>query len=78
VSALRQSTEGRLCVLDDMLRAQAQRRRLRRGGLAMVTLLFVVLVSLVLEPGRHPGAGWRPVPGRSRRPGHLLVPVRRR
>jgi hypothetical protein len=57
VSALRQSTEGRLCVLDDMLRAQARRRRLRRGGLAVVTLLFVVLVSLVLYPGRHPGAG---------------------
>jgi len=57
VSALRQSTEGRLCVLDDMLRAQARRRLLRRGGLAVVTLLFVVLVSLVLYPGRHPGAG---------------------
>jgi hypothetical protein len=57
VSALRQSTEGQLCVLDDMLRAQARRRRLRRGGLAVVTLLFVVLVSLVLDPGRHPGAG---------------------
>ncbi|HJY58372.1 MAG TPA: hypothetical protein VJ418_18485 [Streptosporangiaceae bacterium] len=57
MSALRQSTEGRLCVLDDMLRAQARRRRLRRGGLAVVTLLFVVLVSLVLYPGRHPGAG---------------------
>jgi hypothetical protein len=57
VSALRQSTEGRLCVLDDMLRAQARRRRLRRGGLAVVTLVFVVLAGLVLEPGRHPGAG---------------------
>jgi hypothetical protein len=51
VSALRQSTEGRLCVLDDMLRAQARRRRLRRGGLAVVTLLLVVLVGLVLDPG---------------------------
>ena len=57
MSALRQSTEGRLCVLDDMLRAQARRRRLRRGGLAVVTLLFVVLAGLVLGPGRHPGAG---------------------
>jgi hypothetical protein len=57
VSALRQSTEGRLCVLDDMLRAQARWRRLRRGGLAVVTLLFVVLAGLVLEPGRHPDAG---------------------
>jgi hypothetical protein len=53
---LRQSTEGRLCVLDDMLRAQARRRRLR-GGLAVVTLVFVVLAGLVLDPGRHPGAG---------------------
>jgi hypothetical protein len=57
VSALRQSTEGRLCVLDDMLRAQARRRRLRRGGLAVVTLLFVVLAGLVHDPGRHPGVG---------------------
>jgi hypothetical protein len=57
VSALRQSTEGRLCVLDDRLRAQARRRRLRRGGLAVVTLLFVVLAGLVLDAGRHPGAG---------------------
>ena len=57
MSALRQSTEGRLCVLDDMLRAQARRRRLRRGGLAVVTLLFVVLAGLVLDPGRHPDAG---------------------
>lgn len=57
MSALRKSTEGRLCVLDDMLRAQARRRRLRRGGLAVVTVLFVVLVGLVLDPGRHPGVG---------------------
>ncbi|HEY6313999.1 MAG TPA: hypothetical protein VIY52_24815 [Streptosporangiaceae bacterium] len=57
MSALRQSTEGRLCVLDDLLRAQARRRRLRRGGLAVVTLLFVVLVGLVLDPGRQPGVG---------------------
>ena len=57
MSALRQSTEGRRCVLDDMLRAQARRRRLRRGGLAVVTLVFVVLAGLVLDPGRHPDAG---------------------
>ena len=54
---LRQSTRGQLCVLDDVLRAQARRRRLRRGGLAVVTLLLVVLASLVLGPGRQPGAG---------------------
>jgi hypothetical protein len=53
VSALRQSTEGRPCVLDDMLRAQAR----RRGGLAVATLVFVALAGLVLDPGRHPGAG---------------------
>ena len=57
MSALRQSTKEQRCVLDDMLRAQARRRRLRRGGLAVVTLLFVVLVSCVLDPGRHPDAG---------------------
>jgi hypothetical protein len=57
VSALRRSIKGRLCVLDDVLRAQARRRRVRRGGLAVVTLLLVVLVGLVLDPGRHPGAG---------------------
>jgi hypothetical protein len=57
VSALRQSTKSQLCVLDDVLKAQARRHRLRRGGLAMVTLVLVVLVGLVLGPGRQPGAG---------------------
>jgi hypothetical protein len=57
VGALRQPTEGQLCVLDDVLRAQARRRRLRRGGLAVVTLLLVVLLGLVLGPGRQPSAG---------------------
>jgi hypothetical protein len=56
VGALRQSTKGRLSVLDDALRVQAWRRRLRRGGLAVVTLLLVVLVGLVLGPGRQPSA----------------------
>jgi hypothetical protein len=60
VGALRQSTKGRLSVLDDALRAQARRRRLWRSGLAAVTLLLVVLVVLVglaLGPGRHPITG---------------------
>jgi hypothetical protein len=57
VSALRQSAKGQLCVLDDVLRAQARRRRLRRSGLAVVTLLLVVLAGLVLDPGRQPSAG---------------------
>jgi hypothetical protein len=57
VGALGQSTEGQLCVLDDVLRAQARRRWLRRGGLAVATLVFVVLAALVLGPGRPPGAG---------------------
>lgn len=57
MGALRQSTKGQLCVLDDVLRAQARRRRLRRGGLAVVTLLLVVLAGLVLDPGRQPRAG---------------------
>ena len=57
MGALRQSTTGRLSVLDDALRVQARRRQLRRGGLAVVTLLLVVLVGLVLGPGRQPSAG---------------------
>jgi hypothetical protein len=57
VSALRQSSNGQRCVLDDVLRALARRRRLRRGSLAVVTLLFVVLAGLVLDPGRQPSAG---------------------
>ncbi len=51
VGALRQSTKGRLSVLDDALRVQARRRRLRRGGLAVVTLLlFIYLLAALLRP----------------------------
>lgn len=57
MGALRQSTKGQLCVLDNVLRAQARRRRLRRGGLAVVVLLLVALISLVLDMGRQPSAG---------------------
>ena len=46
-----------LWVRDDLLEAQARRRRLRRGGLAVVTLLLVVLVGLVPGPGRQQGTG---------------------
>ena len=56
MGALRQSTKGRLSILDDALRAQAQRRRLRRGVRAVAMLLLVVLVVLVvlvLGPGRQ-------------------------
>jgi hypothetical protein len=56
VRALRRSTKGQWCVLDDVLRAQARRRRLRRG-LAVVTLVSVVFAALLLYPGRQPGAG---------------------
>jgi hypothetical protein len=56
VGALRQSTKSQLHVLDDALRAQARRRRLRRGGLAVVMLVIVVLADLVLGLGRQPGA----------------------
>ena len=54
VGALRQSTEGRLSVLDDALRAQGRCRRLRRAGLAVGTLVLAVLVGLVFSPGRQP------------------------
>ena len=57
---LRQSTEGRLPVLDYVLRAQERRRQLRRGGLAAIALLPVVLaivVGLALGPGRQPITG---------------------
>lgn len=56
MGALRQSTKGRLSVLDDALRAQARRRRLRRAGLAVDTLVLAVLVGLVLGTGRQPSA----------------------
>jgi hypothetical protein len=61
VGALRQSTkDGRLPVLDYVLRAQDRRRRLRCGGLAAIALLPVVLavvVGLALSPGRQPITG---------------------
>jgi hypothetical protein len=57
VGALRRFAKEQLCVLDDVLGAQARRRRLRRGGLAVVTLLLVVLLGLVLDAGRQPSAG---------------------
>jgi len=56
VGALRQSTKGRPSVLDEVLRAEARHRRLRRAGLA-VAMLLVVLVSLWLGPGRPSATG---------------------
>jgi hypothetical protein len=55
VGALRQSTEGRLSVVDEVLRAQARHRRSWRAGLAAVMLL-TVFAGLWLGPGRPPGA----------------------
>jgi hypothetical protein len=56
VGALRQSTEGRLSVVDEVLRAQARHCRVWRAGLAAAVLLLVVVASLWLVSGR-PGAG---------------------
>jgi hypothetical protein len=57
VGALRRSAKGQLCVLDDVLGAQARRRRWRHGGLAVVVLLLVALLGLVLGAGGRPSAG---------------------
>ena len=54
---MRQSTEGQLSVVDEVLWAQARHRRWRRAGLAVTLLLLVVFASLRLGPGRPPGAG---------------------
>ena len=53
MGALRQSTKGQLSVLDDALRAQARRRRVRLGVRAVAMLLLAVLVGLALGPGRQ-------------------------
>jgi hypothetical protein len=58
VGTLRQSTEGRLSVLDEVLRAQVRHRRWRRAGLAAAILLLVVEATLRLGSGAAPpGAG---------------------
>ena len=51
VGALRQSTQGRLPVMDEVLRAQVRYRRWRRAGLAATMLLLVIFASLRLGPG---------------------------
>jgi len=56
VGSLRQSTTGRLSVLNEVLRAQARHRRMRRAGLA-AAMLLVVLVSLWPGPGRPSATG---------------------
>jgi hypothetical protein len=57
VGALRQSAEGRLSVVEQVLRAQARHRRWRRAGLAAAMLALAVFAGLWLGPGRSPGAG---------------------
>ena len=57
MSALRESSDRRLSVLDEVLRAQARYRawrRLRRAGLAGALLLLTVLVSLWPGPASAP------------------------
>ena len=53
VAALRQSTEGRLSVVDGVLRSQARYRRFRRAGLAAL-LLLAVFAGLWLGPSSRP------------------------
>ena len=58
MGALRRSSMGQRCVLDDVLGAQAWRRRWRRGGgLAVLTVLLVVVLGLVLDAGLLLSAG---------------------
>lgn len=54
VGALQQSSERRLSVVDEVLRAQARHRRLRRPGFAAALLLLAVVASLRLGPSSHP------------------------
>jgi hypothetical protein len=54
VGALRQSTEGQLSVMDEVLRAHARIRRLRRAGAAAVMLALAALVGLWLSPSSRP------------------------
>ena len=56
VGALRQAATGRLSVLNEVLRAQARHRRMRRAGL-VAAMLLVVFVSLWLGPGRPSATG---------------------
>jgi hypothetical protein len=51
---LRQSTEGQLSVMDEVLRAHARNRRLRRAGAATVMLALAALVGLWLSPSSRP------------------------
>ncbi len=58
VGALRQSTRGRLSVIDVVLRPQARQKRWRQAALAAAMLLVVGFASLQLGASRHPsGAG---------------------
>ena len=70
MGALRRSSGPRLSVLDDVLRAHAQRRawrRLWRAGLAGALLLIAVLIGLWPSPA--------PAPAHKTWPGSTLVVV---
>jgi hypothetical protein len=54
VGALRQSTGGQLSVVDEVLRAQAWNRRLRRAGATTVMLALAVLLGLWLSRSSGP------------------------
>jgi len=68
---VRQSSQARLCVVDEVLRAQARRRRMRRAGLAVVLLLAVVAIPRLDRPS---GPSPRPMIS-SVQPGIRLLPV---
>ena len=54
MGTLRKSTEGPLSIVDEVLRAHARNRRLRRAGAAAVMLALAALVGLWLSPSSPP------------------------
>jgi hypothetical protein len=64
VGALRQSAEGRVSVVDLVLRPAARQRRWRRAGLAAIMLLLVAFAGLRLGQGRLPEARVARTPAR--------------
>jgi len=57
VGTLRQSTGGRLSVIDVVLGPEARHRRSRQAALAATMLLLVVFASLQFGANRPPGVG---------------------